>query len=222
LTVDVKKQFTWLYNNEKGDYVLTEMGTAIARNKNHNTETVCSKCLQRFTGWNTHQDAKAHSKKCLITFNNRVYRQLKLLIVKVTPDSSRSEQQICENISRISMTEQNRGESVLRSSDWFTEDCRTEVFLLTEGETTVGYLAINKIRFNEEGKSPQQCIVVSDIFVIWSRRRCKYMTFLLLESLRSINESLDTVYFQDSLSLDGKKFLDKTAKALGVAYKSWE
>jgi len=187
---------------------------------------VCPKCLKRFDDKDDSRANYLHTNNCQTIFSETVFRQLILLIVKVTATSPINEQQICERMSEISRIEQQRSSPMLREGEWTTKERQLEVFLLIKGEEAVGYIVIGRTNLAE--KNCQQPIV-ADMFMAMEhrevamdriRRKKSHMKFLMLKSLESMHQRFDTVKFQGPISEYGEKLLDKVAKELGVGYQT--
>ncbi|MGA3111626.1 MAG: hypothetical protein ABSE15_06280 [Candidatus Bathyarchaeia archaeon] len=94
-------------------------------------------------------------------------------------------------------------------------------FLLTDREEVVGYIVmgrVNSLEQNEFGLWHKD--IVADLFTVSSHRRRGNMRFLLLTTLKRMRHTLETVWFQEPISEEGEKFLNKMSKETGIDYRT--
>jgi hypothetical protein len=182
--------------NEQGRF----LGSGIINHFQGNAR-LCSKCLKFFEN----VSVANHARKCQIIFSKTIARKLNLLIVSVTDSSPKIEQRICERLSKLSMFDRKAPRPVLVKGKWCTRRWQSWAFLLVRG--------------TEESGLRQQ-LQVADMFIVPYCKKKGYMRFLLLESLKSMHERFDTIAFQEPISEEGEKFLDKMSEATGLPYRT--
>jgi hypothetical protein len=123
-------------------------------------------------------------------------------------------------MSKLSMVEKGPQFPVLSENNWCAETGQSNVFLLIQGVEIIGYLHMYTSELIGERRSQPQT-KVADMFIICRWRRNSFMRFLLLKSLESINERFETVCFQEPITDQGKKFLERMKEELGRPYQTF-
>jgi predicted acetyltransferase len=174
---------------------------------------ICPKCLKPFKDDLT---AKTHIDNCLPGFSDIISREDSISIAHVTVKSSPEEKEICERISMISKILSGWDFPLLHYKNWLNDQVKSEAFLLLDGSTVLGYAVIRNHEGATKEFSAEPLYIVSDLFIFKEYRRKGCMRFLLLESLKSIKETFDSVAFMEPYTENGLAFLKTIARSLGL------
>jgi hypothetical protein len=174
---------------------------------------ICPKCLKTFRD---DEVGKIHIEQCLPMFSDIISRKDNLSIAHVTVRSSPEEREICERISMISKIISGWDFPLLHYKNWLNDQVKSEAFLLLDGSTVLGYITVRNHKGETKAHSDKPLLIVSDLFIFKDCRRKGYMRFLLLESLKSIEETFDSVAFMAPYTENGLAFLKAVARSLGL------
>ncbi len=171
---------------------------------------LCSKCLALF---NDRQEAKLHAADCHPSFINTRPLTSGLSVATITPESLPFERRICERIAKISYKASGWDCPVLRRNKWVSHGWHYHAYLLTNREEIAGYIVMSRVNSMEQDEfGLWYKDIVVDMFAVENKRRQGNMKLLLNHALKSMHHSLETVWFQEPLSEQGEKFLNKMSE----------
>ncbi len=178
----------------------------------------CSKCLNRYE---TYAEAEAHIKKCRPRFKDIIFRQDHLTIAHITPKSSPLSRFICEQIAAMERRENHWDFPMLNKNSWICKrlDFTSEVFLLRDGRSIIGYIVIqNRRLLTSKGNEPELIHLIANFFIVPEYRRKGFMQLLLRDSLKFLDETLDSVVFMVPFTGNGYECIYKITQSLGISH----
>jgi predicted acetyltransferase len=123
-------------------------------------------------------------------FNDIISQEGSLSIAHVTTKSSPEQKEVCERISMISKALSGWDFPLLHYKNWLNDQVKSEAFLLLDESTVLGYTVIRNHVGATKKSSVEPLNIVSDLFIFKDCRRKGLMRYLLMESLKSIQETL--------------------------------
>jgi hypothetical protein len=182
------------------------------------TAFLCSKCLALF---NDHQEAKFHAANCHPSFINTHPLMSGLSVASITPESQPFERRKCERMAKISYMASGWDCPVLRRNKWISHGWYYNAFLLIDRKEIASYIVIgrvNTLEHDDFGLWHKDIVV--DMFAVENKRRQGNMKLLLTHTLKSMRHTLETVWFQEPISEEGEKFLNKMSEETGLDYRT--
>jgi len=84
-----------------------------------------------------------------------------------------------------------------------------------------GYIVMGLVHtIDEDEFGLRQKDIVTDMFAVENKRRQGNMKLLLTHTLKSLHHTLETVWFQEPISEEGEKFLNKMSEETGLDYRT--
>ena len=179
---------------------------------------LCSKCLMLF---NEPNEAKLHAANCHPSFINTRPLMSGLSVAHITPDSPPFERRVCERMAKISYMVSGWDCPVLRRNKWINHGWHYHAYLLTDREEIVSYIVMGRVNTLEQDEFGfwHKDIVV-DMFAVENKRRQGNMKLLLNHALKSMRHTFESVWFQEPISEQGEKFLNKMSEETGLEYRT--
>jgi hypothetical protein len=171
----------------------------------------CTKCFRYF---HSPEDLKLHSASCAPKFENIIYREGNCCIAHVNSESSVEEKTICEWLMTVQADEIDAKYDSLAPQKWNTH--KYQVFLLLEKSMTVSAVVTQKLKIPDENGQQEDCVLVSEIFTLYSQRRKGHMEKLLSVALKALGANFGTAVFQRQFSENGEACLTRIAKKQGL------
>ena len=140
--------------------------------------------------------------------------------MQVTPQSPETEKLICERLSKCSAIDQRYPHPVLRKNKWIRNGWHLHVYLLIDREEIASYIVIGRVNSLEQDEfGLWHKDIVADMFTASNHRKHGNMGILLPIALKAMGHNLETVWFQEPISEQGEKFLNKMSKKTGLNYR---
>lgn len=179
---------------------------------------LCPKCLGRF---DEPAKAKLHALSCCPKFQYTQTLKPKLSISIVSPESSPKERRICERLAKISYAESGWDCPVLRRDKWISHGWQYRAYLLIDNEEVAGYIAMARVHGLEQDEfGLWYRDIIVDMYIVQSKRRQGKMRLLLNYALKSMRQTLETIWFQEPISEQGEKFLNNMSTKTGLPYRT--
>jgi hypothetical protein len=178
---------------------------------------VCPRCLKKF------KDSidDVHIVHCHPRFSRPVFRKLSKLIVQVTPDSPETEKLISERLSKCSAIDQRYPHPVLRRNKWIRNGWYLRTFLLTDREEVASYIVVGHVDTMEQDDFGfWHRNIIADMFTASTHRKANNMWLLLPIALKVMHHTFETIWFQEPISEEGEKFLNKMSEVTGLPYRT--
>jgi hypothetical protein len=179
---------------------------------------LCSKCLMLF---NDPKEARLHAANCHPKFILTKPLTSTLSVAHITPDSPPFERRVCERMSKISFMVCAWDGPILRRNKWIRNGWHLHAYLLTNREEIASYIVkgrVNSLEQDEFGLWHKD--IITDMFTVENKRKRGNMKLLVLSALKSMHHTLETVWFQEPISEEGEKFLNKISKETGLEYRT--
>jgi len=172
---------------------------------------ICTKCFATFS---TSEKLRFHSANCNPEFKNIIARAGDCCIAYVNAESFKEEKTICEWLMMVQADEINAKYDSLMPHKWCTH--KYHVFLLLEKSTIVSAAVTQKGKIINESEQTEDCVLVSEIFTLYSQRGKGYMEKLLSIALKTLGTNFSTTVFQRQFSENGEACLTRIAKKQGL------